>query len=61
MINYEKPQNDNTINRPIITEFMGDEFTLDKAHKQYSENLELWNYVQALDVYADYLERECNL
>ena len=49
------------MNRPIITEFMGDGFTLDKAHKQYSEDLELCNYIQALDKYADYLEREYKL
>lgn len=49
--------------RPLITEFMGDGFTLDKAHKQYLENLELWNYVQALDAYCDELESktcDCN-
>ena len=44
------------INRPLITEFMGDGFNLNKAHKQYLDNLELWNYVQALDKYADDLE-----
>ena len=37
---------------------MGDGFTLNKAHKQYLENLELWNYVQALDAYTDDLEDE---
>ena len=46
------------MNRPMITEFMGDGFTLDKAHKQYLHNLELWNYIQALDVYIDYLEEK---
>jgi hypothetical protein len=45
------------LERPVITEFMGDGFTLDKAHKQYLENLELWNYVQALDKYCDELEK----
>ena len=35
---------------------MGDGFNLNKAHKQYLDNLELWNYVQALDKYADDLE-----
>lgn len=44
------------LERPVITEFMGDGFTLNKAHKQYLENLELWNYVQALDAYCDSLE-----
>ena len=43
--------------RPVITEFMGDGFALDKAHKQYLENLELWNYIQALDKYCDELEK----
>ena len=42
--------------RPNITDFMGDGFTLDKAHKQYLENLELWNYIQAQDKYIDYFE-----
>ena len=42
--------------RPLINEFMGDGFTLEKAHKQYLENLELWNYTQALDTYCDELE-----
>ncbi len=49
------------MNRPVITEFMGDEFTLDKAHKQYLENLELWNYVQVLDAYVDELEEQTQL
>ena len=44
--------------RPVITEFMGDGFTLNKAHKQYLDNLELWNYIQALDKYIDYLETD---
>ena len=44
--------------RPVITEFMGDGFTLNKAHKQYLENLELWRYLQALDAYCDELEME---
>jgi len=43
--------------RPVITEFMGDGFTLNKAHRQYLDNLELWNYVQALDAYCDELEK----
>ena len=42
--------------RPKITEFMGDGFTLNKAHEQYLNNLELWNYTQALDEYASNLE-----
>ena len=42
--------------RPLITEFMGDGFTINKAHKQYLENLELWHYIQALDAYCDELE-----
>ena len=46
--------------RPLITEFMGDGFTLNKAHKQYLENLELWNYIQALDAYCDELEAILN-
>lgn len=46
------------MNRPMITEFMGDGFTLNKAHMQYLENLELWNYVQALDAYTDDLEEQ---
>ena len=46
--------------RPLITEFMGDGFTLEKAHKQYLDNIELWNYVQALDKYCDYLLTECD-
>jgi hypothetical protein len=44
------------LKRPVITEFMGNGFTLNKVHKQYLENLELWNYVQALDDYCDSLE-----
>ena len=44
------------MNRPQITDFMGAGFTLNRAHRQYLENLELWNYVQALDKYVDELE-----
>lgn len=45
------------LERPVITEFMGDGFKLDKAHKMYLNNLELWNYIQALDAYCDELEK----
>ena len=42
--------------RPVITEFVSDGFKLNKAHKMYLNNLELWKYIQALDEYCDYLE-----
>lgn len=44
------------LKRPVITEYMGDGFKLDKTHKMYLNNLELWNYIQALDEYCDNLE-----
>lgn len=44
------------LRRPLITEFMGAGFTLKKAHKMYLNNIELWNYIQALDKYCDELE-----
>ena len=48
------------MNRPLITEFMGNDFTLGKAHKQYLNNIKLWNYIQSLDKYIDYLESDIN-
>ena len=48
------------LKRPVITEFMGDGFFLNKAHEQYLNNLELWHYVQTLDAYCDELESKLN-
>jgi hypothetical protein len=46
--------------RPLITEFLGDGFDLQKAHEAYLNNIELWNYIQALDAYCDELDEVWN-
>jgi hypothetical protein len=44
------------MNRPIITEFLGDGLELYDVQKKYLECIELYNYMQALDTYIDYME-----
>ncbi len=42
-----------TITRPEIKEFFGEDATIEKVHKTYIDNPELFQYAQALDEYID--------
>jgi len=42
--------------QPVITDFLGDGFVLDKKDKQYLDNIEIWNYIDAINAYVYDLE-----